>query len=161
MINPDNENQVFFYERDFYILSNFSAFELKKDNITFPTSEHAYQHAKFCFNGADEIQLAIAHAIFKAPSAHEAFKLAEKYASVRNPQWDSVKLDIMKDILWKKFCQHEYVSRKLLATGTRELIEDSWRDNYWGWGPNRDGQNMLGRLWMEVRAEHLELNKGK
>jgi predicted NAD-dependent protein-ADP-ribosyltransferase YbiA (DUF1768 family) len=26
-------------------------------------------------------------------------------------------------------------------------------DDFWGWGPNRDGKNMLGRLWMEIRAE--------
>lgn len=47
----------------------------------------------------------------------------------------------------------QYVRRKLLATGDRELVEDSWRDDFWGWGPNRDGQNMLGKLWMEVRGE--------
>jgi pimeloyl-ACP methyl ester carboxylesterase len=34
----------------------------------------------------------------------------------------------------------------------KPLVENSWRDDFWGWGPNRDGQNMLGRLWMEVRA---------
>ena len=39
------------------------------------------------------------------------------------------------------------------CTGDRTLIENSWRDDFWGWGPNRDGQNMLGKLWMEVRAE--------
>jgi hypothetical protein len=64
-----------------------------------------------------------------------------------------VKVDVMRDILRAKVAQHEYVRRKLLATGDRELIEDSWRDDFWGWGPNRDGQNMLGKLWMEVRAE--------
>ncbi|WP_411543268.1 NADAR domain-containing protein, partial [Escherichia coli] len=45
--------------------------------------------------------------------------------------------------------QHEYVRRKLLATGNRCLIENSWRDDFWGWGPNRDGKNMLGTLWMK------------
>jgi ribA/ribD-fused uncharacterized protein len=64
-----------------------------------------------------------------------------------------VKVDIMRDILRAKADQHEYVRRKLLATGDRELIEDSWRDDFWGWGPNRDGQNMLGKLWMEIRSE--------
>ena len=59
----------------------------------------------------------------------------------------------MKSILRAKADQHEYVRRKLLATGDRELIEDSWRDDFWGWGPNRDGKNMLGKLWMEVRDE--------
>jgi predicted NAD-dependent protein-ADP-ribosyltransferase YbiA (DUF1768 family) len=33
------------------------------------------------------------------------------------------------------------------------LIEDSWRDDFWGWGENKDGKNMLGKLWMEVREE--------
>ena len=58
----------------------------------------------------------------------------------------------MYRILKAKAEQHEYVRRKLLATGDRELIEDSWRDSFWGWGPNKDGQNMLGKLWMKVRA---------
>jgi predicted NAD-dependent protein-ADP-ribosyltransferase YbiA (DUF1768 family) len=59
----------------------------------------------------------------------------------------------MLNILRAKAEQHEYVRRKLLATGDRELIEDSWRDDFWGWGANRDGQNMLGKLWMQVRAD--------
>jgi hypothetical protein len=64
-----------------------------------------------------------------------------------------VKVDIMRRILRSKVEQHEYVRRKLLATGARELVEDSWRDDFWGWGENRNGQNMLGKLWMEVRDE--------
>ena len=59
----------------------------------------------------------------------------------------------MKEILLAKAQQHTYVRRKLLSTGTRELIENSWRDNFWGWGPDREGQNMLGVLWMEVREQ--------
>ena len=59
----------------------------------------------------------------------------------------------MRNILRAKAEQHEYVLRKLLDTGDRRLIENSWRDDFWGWGPNRDGANMLGGLWMEVRAE--------
>jgi ribA/ribD-fused uncharacterized protein len=60
---------------------------------------------------------------------------------------------VMRCLLRAKADQHEYVRRKLLATGERELIEDSWRDSFWGWGPTKDGQNMLGRLWMEIREE--------
>src|SRR5690606_24814424 len=98
----------------------------------------------------------IRRAILDAPSAHEAFKIAERNRDKRRSDWDRVKVDIMRDILRAKAEQHEYVRRKLLATGDRELIEDSWRDDFWGWGPNRDGKNMLGRLWMEIRAELRE-----
>ncbi len=145
----DTDTQVFFYEQDFYVLSNFSAFQVAVFGAVFPTSEHAYQWSKFVA-GADP---AVAFRIITAPSAHQAFKLAEKYKDRRRPDWDAVKIGVMRDILRAKVQQHEYVRRKLLDTGDRELIEDSWRDDYWGWGPNRDGQNMLGKLWMEVRDE--------
>lgn len=143
----DTDTQVFFYEQDFYVLSNFSAFTLMWKGIRFDTSEAAYHWEKF----PDEQE--VRDMIVAAPSAHEAFKLAESQKVFRRQDWDLVKVDVMREILREKARQHEYVRRKLLATGERELIEDSWRDNFWGWGPNRDGRNMLGKLWMEVRAE--------
>jgi ribA/ribD-fused uncharacterized protein len=154
-VKPDTDSQVFFYEQDFYVLSNFSAFNLKWKGYTFPTSEHAYHWMKFDHDEEGVIAdlRALQSEILHAPSAHEAFKIAERNKPHRVLDWDEVKVDIMRGILRAKAAQHEYVRRKLLATGDRELIEDSWRDDFWGWGPNRDGQNMLGKLWMEVRAE--------
>jgi predicted NAD-dependent protein-ADP-ribosyltransferase YbiA (DUF1768 family) len=65
----------------------------------------------------------------------------------------------MHKILLAKVDQHPYVRRKLLETGARILVEDSWRDDFWGWGPNKDGQNVLGRLWMEIRSECMMLDR--
>jgi len=144
----DNDKQVFFYEQDFYVLSNFSSFRVTWKDIDFDTSEHAYHCEKFFTT-----VVGIAHDIQRARSAHEAFKIAEQNKEYRRSDWDDVKVGIMRDILRAKAEQHEYVRRKLLATGDRELIEDSWRDDVWGWGTNRDGQNLLGKLWMEVRTE--------
>lgn len=159
----DNDRQVFFYEQDFYVLSNFSSFSLQWCGHQFPTSEHAYHWAKFTLcpslepNFVDAkaagVRQHCARQVVLASSAHEAFKLGALYKEHRRPDWDAVKVGIMRDLLRMKAAQHQYVRRKLLETGDRELIEDSWRDDYWGWGPNRDGQNMLGKLWMEVRAE--------
>lgn len=143
----DTGAHVFFYEQDFYVLSNFSAFRLQWKGLSFDTSEAAYHWEKF--PDAPEVQ----DMLLESPSAHEAFKLAESQKCFRRRDWDDVKLDVMREILRAKAEQHEYVRRKLLATGDRILVEDSWRDSYWGWGPNRDGQNMLGKLWMEVRAD--------
>lgn len=152
-VKPDTDQQVFFYEQDFYVLSNFSAFRLEWEGIDFDTSEHAYHWEKFATEDDDQTRNGIAHAIMSARSAHEAFKIAEAQKHLRRIDWDAIKVQKMRNILRAKAAQHEYVRRKLLATGDRELIEDSWRDDFWGWGPNRDGQNMLGKLWMEVRAE--------
>ena len=142
----DTPERVCFYEQDFYVLSNFSAFTLMWKGYLYDTSEAAYQSEKFA---EQDLRFRIMH----AASAHEAFKLAEGWRDRRRKDWDDVKVGIMRDILRAKARQHEYVRRKLLATGDRELVENSWRDDFWGWGPNRDGKNMLGKLWMEVRAE--------
>lgn len=154
----DTEDRVRFYEHDFYVLSNFSAFSLNWRHLMFATSEAAYHYEKFSFidsqgacSNAEQNQ--IASQILHAPSAHEAFKIAERNKALRRKDWDAVKFEVMLRILRAKVSQHEYVRRKLLATGSRELVEDSWRDDVWGWGPNRTGQNMLGRLWMQIRDE--------
>jgi hypothetical protein len=143
----DTAGQVFFYEQDHYYLSNFSAFRLSWRGGDFDTSEAAYQWAKF--PDSREIR----KKILLANSAHAAFKFAEQFRDQRRTDWDDVKVDIMRTILCAKADQHEYVRRKLLQTGDLELIENSWRDDYWGWGANRDGQNMLGKLWMQVRHQ--------
>lgn len=145
----DNERQVFFYEQDYYVLSNFSAFKLYWRGREFYNSEVAYHFEKFVSTPAQEVRVAI----LSAPSAHEAFKIAEANKALVRSDWKQVRVGIMRDILRAKADQHEYVKRKLLATGDRELIENSWRDDFWGWGPDRGGTNMLGKLWMEVRAD--------
>ena len=148
----DTEAEVFFYEQDFYVLSNFSAFAIKWQGRRFPTSEHAYHWEKFS-PGQTAGKVYCRDAILNASSAHDAFKLAEQWRLLRRRDWDDVKVPTMRAILCAKADQHEYVRRKLLDTGDRTLIENSWRDSFWGWGTDKDGQNVLGRLWMEVRAE--------
>jgi N-glycosidase YbiA len=145
----DTPGRVRFYEHDFYVLSNFSAFCLHWRGHAHFTSEHAYHWARFDYPAGVLLQ----DCVQRSGSAHEAFKFAQENKSKQREDWDFIKVDVMREILRAKADQHEYVRRKLLATSDRELVEDSWRDDFWGWGPNRDGKNMLGKLWMEVRAE--------
>ena len=154
----DPETEVFFYEQDFYVLSNFSAFNVRRGSVTFQTAEHAYQWAKFVVvpgvkNDIRDTLYSVRSAIENASSAHDAFKIARLNEELCRHDWADARVGIMHNILGLKANQHEYVRRKLLATGDRVLIENSWRDDFWGWGPNRDGQNMLGKLWMRLRAE--------
>lgn len=143
----DTKNQIFFYEQDFYVLSNFSSFMVEWKGNWFQTSEAAYHWEKFPHEPT------LQRIILKCPSAHAAFKLAEESRDFVRPDWKDVRVGIMHEILQAKAAQHEYVRRKLLASGDKELIENSWRDSFWGWGEERDGKNMLGKLWMEIRAE--------
>jgi len=148
----DTEREVFFYEHEHYYLSNFSAFNLKWRGCVFPTSEHAYHWEKFP-------HLPVQDDILTAPSAHEALQIARRYKTVVREDWDTVKREIMKDILREKARQHPYVFKKLQQTGKRLLIENSWRDSFWGWGPDRQGLNLMGNLWMEIREELFPARK--
>lgn len=147
-----SKEPVFFYEHEFYVFSNFSSFQIEWKGKLWPTSEHAYHSEKFDNENLKE-------EIRQTRSAHEALMLAKEHRDEYRKNWDEVKLGIMKEILHAKVAQHPYVKKKLLESGTRELIEDSWRDDFWGWGPNKDGENHLGKLWMEVRKEVIDSEK--
>ena len=149
MHGNDTEKQIFFYEHEYYVFSNFSSFQLEWKGILWMTSEHAYHSEKFEDNELIE-------QLKNTRSAHDAMKLAYTNKDKYRKDWDDIKLKVMKDILRAKIEQHPYVKKKLLQSGDKELIEDSWRDSYWGWGPNKDGQNNLGKIWMELRGEILE-----
>jgi len=142
----DTESQILFYENEFYPFSNFSSFQIEWKGKLWPTSEHVYHSEKFEGEETKE-------KIRNLRSAHEALKFAEANKDKRRADWEDVRLGIMKEILRAKVAQHPYVKKKLLESGTKELIEDSWRDDFWGWGPNKDGANHLGKLWMEIRSE--------
>jgi ribA/ribD-fused uncharacterized protein len=155
----DTDTHVYFYEQDYYVLSNFSAFRLYWHGLDFDTSEHAYHWTKLQWAAATcdprraTASLRAAEAIRATRSAHEAFTLARDHAALVPASWLDHRIEVMRDILRAKAAQHAYVRYKLLNTGTRLLVEDSWRDAYWGWGEHRDGANMLGKLWMEIREE--------
>lgn len=142
----DTEKQVFFYEQEFYVFSNFSSFKLRWKGFDWMTSEHAYHSEKF-----DDSK--ILEELKNTRSAHRALEIATAYKDKRRKDWSDVKLGIMKDILRAKVEQHPYVKKKLQETGNKKLIENSWRDSYWGWGEDKSGENNLGKLWMEVREE--------
>lgn len=75
---------------------------------------------------------------------------------VMRPDWDTVKFDIMLDLVRRKFLGHPDLREMLLATGDEQLIEG----NYWGdrvWGVcDGTGENWLGRHLMTVRQELRE-----
>ncbi len=142
----DNSAPVFFYEHEYYTFSNFSSFAMEWNGKLWMTSEHVYHGEKFTDEQLKE-QMRIAR------SADAVLRLSHQHRDAYRKDWEEVKLKIMKSILHAKVAQHPYVKKKLLDSGERPLIEDSWRDDFWGWGPNKDGHNHLGKLWMEVRSE--------
>ncbi len=59
----------------------------------------------------------------------------------------------MVKVLQAKFTQHDRLKKLLKGTGDRKIIENTTFDNVWGCGKHGDGQNLLGKALMEVRAQ--------
>ncbi len=147
-------DQILFYERKYYFFSNFSAFAVEWRGTVWMTAEHAYQAAKF----SDET---IVNAIRDARSAHDTKKIAQANRDKTRPDWQKVKLGFMEEIVRAKLLQYPYIREMLLESGDAEIIEDSPKDSFWGWGPDRQGQNHLGKIWMKLRAELRTAKEGK
>lgn len=75
-----------------------------------------------------------------------------RHSIVLRPDWKErdVRLFAMKRALTIKFRDAE-LAQKLIATGDKILVDENrWSDRFWGI-KNGKGENMLGRLLMEVR----------
>ena len=137
-----------FYPREFYPFDNFSSFKVEWNGYLFSSVEEAYQAASFM--GSDE---ELVEKIKKSHFADEAQRIAYANRDKRREDWDDVKVSIMEELLRLKIEQNPYVKKKLLQTEDYMIVEDSPKDDFWGWGPNRNGQNNLGKLWMKLREE--------
>lgn len=126
-------------------LSNFSSVQIFYDGVWFPSVEHAYQAAK-TEDRAERIRIS------KLPSAGAAKKAGQKLkmSGGRVADWDKRKVGVMRELLYKKFQNHD-LAKMLLETGDEVLVEgNDWGDIFWG-KVNGAGQNWLGKLLMEVR----------
>lgn len=137
-----------FYEREYYVFSNFSSFMVRWRDHDWMTSEHAYHSEKF-YGTEPELY----ETLKSMRSAHDALKFAQPHKPERRKDWDDVKRDIMKNICRAKLAQHAYIQKKLLDTGVVVPVEDSPVDEYWGWGADTNGRSELGAIWMELREE--------
>lgn len=91
--------------------------------------------------------------------AYTGEKAREKGAALYpSPEWESRKIGIMREILSAKFRQNPALAGQLLATGNAALLNLTNKDRDC-WGINRytyTGENMLGKLLTELRAELSE-----
>lgn len=134
-------------------LGNMAPFPIIYNNKTWKTSEALFQALRF---SDEEVQEEIRGE--KSPMA--AKMVAKKYLSEKSVVVSRSKKDIenMKLVLKLKINQHPSLKQKLIDTGDEVIIEDTTSriDVFWGAGlVNGEwvGENILGKLWMEVRNE--------
>ena len=131
------------FSGEYRFLSNFYPCTIKGHrDIVYPSSEHAFQAAKFL---STKVRRAIA--ALPTPAAAKAYG--------RNPGlrrgWDSIKVGIMTKIVEAKFRQNPDLAEKLMDLEGYLLIEGNWwGDTFWGWC-HGVGENHLGIILMQVR----------
>lgn len=149
-------DEVRFYrsnEKPYGALSNLFRRPIVFEGEAFATAEHAYQAGKARKKEVRAWLMAAPSPALLAMAAHGLY-----YWDI-SPGWSTTKFDRMKSILRAKFEQHEDLREILLGTGTARLVESATVDNQVNrvWGEvNGVGQNMLGKLLMEVRSELRE-----
>lgn len=124
--------------------SNFSRHGFDLDGAYWPTSEHYFQAQKFV--GTPHVE-----AIRGAKSPKDAARMGRDRKRPLRRDWESVKEEVMRRAVMKKFQTHADLLQLLLDTGEEELVEAAPNDYYWGSGQDGSGKNRLGVILMQVR----------
>ena len=134
------------FQGEYRFLSNFYTAEVVYEGMTYPTSEHAYQAAK-TLDPAERKKIAA------MPTPSQAKSAGRALGPKQRADWETAKFNVMEAVVRDKFTRHEDLRQKLLATGDAELIEgNTWGDRIWGVYQGQ-GENRLGKILMQVRAE--------
>lgn len=141
-------NEIRFYKEfgPLGYLATYSSHGFMKDGIYWKTSEHYYQAQKFSDSSVWQL-------IINAPTPKEASNIGRNRMYTLREDWELVKQRIMFDAVYYKFKQNEQILKKLLETGDAYIVEATVKENYWGCGPNNDGQNNYGKIVMAVRSK--------
>lgn len=126
--------------------SNFSPHPVELKGKRWPTSEHYFQAQKFAGTEHEE-------AIRMEKSPMIAARMGRDRKKPFRVDWETIKDDIMREVVRAKFEQHSDLRAILVATGDATIVEHTDNDSYWGDGGDGSGKNMLGRILMEVREE--------
>ena len=142
-------------------LSNMAAgYPLQINGIRILTTEALYQACRFPH--MPEIQ----REIIEQQSPMTAKMKSKPHRKKSRRDWDQVRYKVMRWCLRVKLAQnYDKFGQLLLATSDQPIVEQSRKDNYWGakvvdkTGDTLVGQNVLGRLLMELREKLREDSK--
>jgi ribA/ribD-fused uncharacterized protein len=129
-----------------------AGYPIEISGIRIRTSEALYQACRFPHMPT------VQKLIIDEVSPMTAKMRAKPYRRDSRPDWDAVRIPIMKWCLRVKLAQNwSTFGSLLLETGDQAIVEDSTKDDFWG--AMRDeggilrGRNVLGRLLMELREK--------
>lgn len=133
------------FRGDYFFLSNFYETPVVCQGIEYRNNEAAFQAQK-------TLNMSV-RKTFANMNPSQA-KRAGRDLQLR-PDWESVKVRVMREVVKSKFAQHPDLAQALVDTGSAYLEEgNDWGDRIWG-TVNGSGSNLLGQILMQTRDELL------
>ena len=150
---PTVKPKIIYFKGASHSLSNWAPCNLMYQGMKFTSVEQAYFHRLLTEHGEHQL----ATQILKLENASDIKTVGESVNV--SDGWKKKRADILMDIMSTKF-QLPTFQDELLATYPNELHHNV-ASNYWGIGLKRQGQNITGRILMEIREKlHKEKSKG-
>ena len=154
-LNQKNFVKEFFEPFYFYqsgitsVFSNSSQHSIFIENIgTFYTAEAALQ----AYKNINDKEYVNKQLVIKSPKISKF--LGRRTVLCSN--WNTDQIKITEKILRLKLSQHPDISKKLLCTGLRPIIEHIKSNNFWSDNNhNSSGKNITGKILMKLRNELL------
>ena len=132
------------FQGEYRWLSNFYPCQIEYKGLVYPSTENAYQAAKFDSD--------LRHKFMNCPAGH-AKRLAR--TMIPHQDWEASKYIVMYEVNWEKYKQPLF-REKLIETGDAYIEEtNTWGDTYWG-VCNGIGDNHLGLMLMGMRRDIVE-----
>jgi len=140
-----NETQIKGFFGKYRFLSNFYPCEVWFEGIKYKSTETAYQSAKILPHARQSF---VHMSDTDSKNAWKQFSLKD-----RTPNWENIKYDIMREVIFQKFLRNKELRNKLISTRNKYLEElNHWHDEYYGVCIHTNtGENNLGIILMNTR----------
>lgn len=135
-------------EERYRYLSNFAASPIQYNNQQWKTAEHLYQAMKYRRQSDWTAICAL-----ESPVEAKKYESWSHHQEGKRENWHEIKVEAMRKVLHLKFRQNPELAQQLVATGSEELVHYAPWDGYWGTGKDGRGQNVMGKLLEELRAQ--------
>lgn len=140
-------NIISYFKNENYFMSNFFEASISYEGKVYRNAEAAYQAQKDPARADEFIML----------KGDDAKTLGSKVTP--RSDWEEAKVQVMYEVVKAKFTQNRNLMQKLINTGNAELVYGNiHRDTFWGIYGGK-GENMLGKILMEIRDEQLAAKK--
>lgn len=132
------------------VFSNFHLTKIYYDGLWYPSTENAYQAAKF------DPSIRYKFTDIK-PNESKTLGQSIHLTPEELINWDKIKRSVMMQVNTFKYSNDPECRVRLLATGNKLLEETNyWKDQYWG-VYNEKGQNNLGKILMSIRGGWVDV----